>query len=95
MIGKIKNDELRTKIVQVYIKVKGLIDSFRQNNNFLSKYEDFATRAVHTKLPYDEQQRDLYLTQLKQYGPDLLTQHADFVISAEAVIRDLKKEVEV
>jgi len=39
LIGRIKDHELRKLIVSTYTLARGLIDSFRLNNDFVQKYE--------------------------------------------------------
>jgi hypothetical protein len=91
MLGKVNDAGLRTEIVQVYTKAKSILDSIRHNNHLLIQYQNFFFRASHSKHAYDEEQRDLYLFQLKQYAPALLRMHSEFMVSTDAVIGALKK----
>lgn len=89
LIGKVEDDALRSEIVRTYSRAKGLLDSLRLNNSFVRGYEEFHEKARHSRQSPDEQKRDQYLFQLKQYIPRLLTQHTEFVQHAEALIRAL------
>ena len=91
LIGKIEDDSLRSEIVRTYSRAKGLLDSLRLNNSFVSGYEEFHEKARNSRKPEDEQRRDRYLFQLKQYMPKLLTQHAEFVQHANALIHILNQ----
>jgi hypothetical protein len=90
LLGKISDEGTRTEIVQVYLSVKGHLDSLRYNNYLFQQYQDFFNRAIQTKNPYDIQQRDLFLFQMKMYSKSLLAGHSVFLSGAEDIIEKLR-----
>lgn len=61
-IGLIKNDELRSAIINFYIQAKGLIDSIRTNNHLLDEFE----KASPQNQADIYQQLYLYLKSMKK-----------------------------
>jgi len=39
LIGRVPDNDLRKQIIKTYTLAKGMVDSFRMNNDFLQKYE--------------------------------------------------------
>lgn len=82
-IGKIKSDETRKSIVVTYIAMKGLIDSYQQNNRMLNDYIAHLQQAASLPQAAGVQQKfynDLktgFEKQLIDYLPTLKEAHAN------------------
>lgn len=74
------------RIVQAYIHLKALVDTFRFNNAMLDRVEEFALRNVPES---DGRVIDL-IGQLKEYGPKLLASHDRAMKSVEDAIAALE-----
>ncbi len=91
LIGKIQDHDLRKQIIQTYIIGQGLIDSFRMNNQLLTKHE-LAQRAAD--LTREEEQIDwaaAHYNQLVNYGAGLKTLDYDLREAANQLLRMLRK----
>jgi len=91
-IGKIKDHDLRKQIVATYTKSRGLIDSFRMNNDLLQKWE-------HADMLFQESQNQLHKNHaharyqsLVQYAASLKKGHAELKFMVSALLRHLRKE---
>lgn len=90
-IGKIKDHDLRKQIVATYTRARGLVDSFRMNNELLQKWE-------HTHLLFQESQSELHKMRaqahyesLTQYAASLKKTHLDLKSMAAELLRSLRE----
>lgn len=91
-IGKVKNHDLRKQIVATYSKSRGLIDSYRMNNDLLQKWE-------HADLLFQETQNQIHRNHaqaryqsLVQYGASLKKGHTELKSMVTELLRNLRKE---
>ena len=68
-IGRIKDHDLRKAIIATYTKARGLIDTFRMNNDFVQKYEYAYILFQETQNPVHQASVNNYLQILTQYAP--------------------------
>jgi len=54
LIGKIKDDSLRKLIIITYTQAKGLLDSYKMNNELVQKFENFSI-AAHNNSMFNSQ----------------------------------------
>lgn len=90
LLGKVEDDELRSRIVRIYTFTKGHLDSLRMNNAMLAEVKALAPIG-HFKR--DDPQFIKYqnaLAQLTAYAPTLVKSHADLVTGIEETLRKLK-----
>jgi hypothetical protein len=81
LLGRVKDDSLRNAIVRTYTLSKGLVDSYRMNNEFVAKLELANNMFAATKEAVYQQQAASYVEQLKMYGDTL--RHSHLIVKAE------------
>ncbi len=91
-IGRIENNDLRKSLVQTYVLAKGLVDSFKLNNEYLSKYEHWSMIAGTTKLPLHQQNADNYYRELTNYARRIKKSHETTKTSIKDLLRRLHKQ---
>lgn len=75
LIGKIKDNNLRKLIIITYTQAKGLIDSYRFNNEMVKAYEDFSLAHRQTNDPTFEEKVKAELAALIRYAEAIKKQH--------------------
>jgi len=88
-IGEIEDPELRSLIVAAYTKGRGLVDSFRMNNEMNSRYEHFMVMANATRSQNDIANQNDCLEALKTYASTLKEQHKELKLIIEDVLQRL------
>ena len=91
-IGEIEDPRLRKLLVTAYIRSRGLIDSFRMNNELNSKYEHFTALANSTRSQIDIANQNAYLKALKDYSSTLKEQHNELKQTIELLLREFTKQ---
>lgn len=91
-IGKIKNHDLRRQIVATYAKARGLIDSYRMNNDLIQKYEYIALLFQETNSPSHQANAAARYQSLIQYAAQLRPRHNDLKTMVGDLLRNLRKE---
>lgn len=86
LIGKIKEDNLRKLIIITYTQAKGLIDSYRFNNEMVKTYEDFSLRQ--TSNPTFGEKVEAELAALIRYAEGIKKQHNEI---RENIVELLKR----
>ncbi|WCE28786.1 hypothetical protein [Vibrio sp. SCSIO 43137] len=82
LIGRVKNHKLRSQIVRAYVQAKGTLDSYRMNNELLSKYE-FAHKI------WQETASETHLMQAKAHEESLIIYAAQIKQDHELLMRDV------
>lgn len=77
LIGRIENNDLRKSLVRTYVLAKGLVDSYRMNNELLSKFEHWNALHAETQNPVHQQHAQAQFDALVTYGKQLKKGHAD------------------
>jgi hypothetical protein len=91
-IGKIKKHDLRKEIVATYARARGLIDSYRLNNDLAQKWEYAALLAQETGTAVHVQARDIRLNALIQYAGQIRPRHHELKSMVSSLLRSLRKE---
>ena len=91
-IGKIKDHDLRKQIVATYAKARGLIDSYRMNNDLLQKLEYAAVLAQESQSPIHQAHAKARQQSLVQYSSQLTTRHHELKAMVAELLRRLRKE---
>jgi len=91
LIGRIKDHDLRKNIIKTYTLGKGMIDSYRMNNDLVQKTE-------HWNFVYAETQQQIHLDRLRAqeqgliaYAKTLKTQHFILKENVNMTLRALRK----
>ncbi len=94
LLGQINDDDLRRAIVVTYTKAKGLVDSFRFNNDLIQKLDSW--EGVYKPNPdltvHINQQKERYLRGLVQYAVMLKKSHTEVQKEVENLRRLLLKQ---
>ena len=88
-IGEIEDSELRSLIVAAYTKSRGLVDSFRMNNELNARYEHFTALANSTRSQNDIANQNAYLEALRTYSSTLKELHKELKLLVEDLIQQL------
>lgn len=91
-IGRIKDHDLRKAIIATYTKGRGLIDSFRMNNEIVQKYEYAAILFQETQNPVHQANVENCIHALRQYAVSLKRQHGELKILVSDLLRRLRKQ---
>lgn len=91
LIGCIENNDLRKSLVRTYVLAKGLVDSYRMNNEILSKFEHWNALHAETQNPSHLQQAQAQFRALAEYGTQLRKAHAETKQCARDLMRMLRK----
>lgn len=94
LIGSIDDPNLRKAIVATYIKVNGLIDSFKMNNGFVQEYEHWDWVYNETKKPTHESRKNAELASLAKYAGKLKKAHNDLENRIQELLSMLRKQGE-
>lgn len=91
-IGRIKDHDLRKAIIATYTKARGLIDSFRMNNDIVQKYEYAHLLFQETKNPVHQSNVNNYLQSLSRYAANLKRLHGELKVLSSDLLRRLRKQ---
>jgi hypothetical protein len=92
LIGRIENNDLRKSLVRTYVLAKGLVDSFRMNNESVSKFEHWNALAGETALPLHTQNAQAQYNGLVVYAKQIKKSHAEAKKSVAELMRMLHKQ---
>ena len=91
MIGHVDDADLRKLIVQVYSKSRGLIDSYRMNNDMLGKFEYWSNLHNETKAELHKQNALSLLSGMQTYAKNLRKSHNEIKDLSGQLLRQLRK----
>jgi hypothetical protein len=91
-IGRIRDNDLRKLIVSTYSKARGLIDSYRLNNDLVQKHEHAYWLFLQTNSPVHEVAVQGRLQALVNYAAALKRLHEDVKRQVQDLLRALRKE---
>jgi len=92
LIGRIENNDCRKALVQTYVMAKGLVDSFRMNNDMLSKFEHWHTLSEETNNPVHKQNAQNQYNALIAYAFGIKKIQADTKKSLAELMRMFHKQ---
>jgi hypothetical protein len=91
LIGKIKDNDLRKSIITTYTRAKGLIDSYRLNNDFSQRYEQLDSLFRQTNNPVFMQQLNAQRTVMIEYVKKIKESHNEVKNNVNSLLRELRK----
>ena len=91
LIGRISNNDLRKKIIKTYTLAKGMVDSFRLNNDLVNKYEYAYFLYSESQLDVHKNQMSAHYQSLINYASTLKHAHNEFKKEVSSLLRDLRK----
>ncbi|TDY01113.1 hypothetical protein [Thiohalophilus thiocyanatoxydans] len=91
LIGRIEDTDLRKKIVTTYTKARGLIDSYRLNNDMVKKFEHWQSMYRQTGQGVFNEHAEDYYGRLSKYAKKIKKSHDELKASKAEVLRALQK----
>ncbi|WP_417536290.1 hypothetical protein [Methylophaga sp.] len=91
LIGRIPNNDLRKQIVKTYTLAKGMIDSYRMNNDLVSKWEFSEKLYAESQLEVHKNQAVAHYSALVDYAENLKDSHKTLKQEVSALLRELRK----
>lgn len=92
LIGRIPNNDLRKQIIMTYTLSKGMVDSFRLNNDLVHKFEHSSKIFDETTQEVHKQHAQAHYQSLVEYAKKL--KHSHHVLKQEIsnLLRALRKQ---
>jgi len=91
LIGRIPNNDLRKQIVKTYTLAKGMIDSYRMNNDLVSKWEFSEKLYAESQQEVHKNQAIAHYSALIDYAKTLKDSHKTLKQEVSALLRELRK----
>lgn len=92
LIGRIDNNDLRKQIIKTYTLLKGMVDSFRLNNDLVHKYEYSFKIYDETKTEIHKQHANGHYNVLIDYAKTLKETHKNIKQEISILLRTLRKQ---
>lgn len=90
MVGRLKDGELRRKIISTYTHTKDLLDSFEENNKQCLELVNHQKYYIGNEEKYDPRIKEQLLEQMGSYANGIREQHS----STKAILDDLLAYIE-
>lgn len=91
LIGRIQDNDLRKQIIKTYTLSKGMIDSFRLNNDLVQKFEFSQKVFAETQQEIHKQQMVAHHSALIEYARTLKQAHMSLKQDVATLLRMLRK----
>lgn len=91
LIGRIPNNDLRKQIIKTYTLAKGMIDSYRMNNDLKSKWEFSDKLYAESQQEIHKNQAIAHSSALIDYAKALKESHKTLKQEVLTLLRDLRK----
>lgn len=91
LIGRIPNNDLRKQIVKTYTLNKGMVDSFRLNNDLVAKLEFSEKLYQESNNEVHKQQAIAHYNSLVVYAKILKEEHKSLKQEVSLLLRELRK----
>lgn len=90
-LGLIKDHDLRKLVVATYASSKGLVDTYKLNNELLHRSEQAEWLAIQTKDPVDQQRAVAQKRVLTEYAAQVKKGHNSVKQKVQNLLRELRK----
>lgn len=91
LIGKIPSNDLRKQIIKTYTLSKGMLDSYRMNNELVAKFEYAHKLFEETGLQVHQNQANAHFSGLVDYAKTLKESHKTLKTEIASLLRELRK----
>lgn len=91
LIGRVKSNDLRKQIIVTYTLARGIIDSYRLNNDLVSKWEFSEKLFSELQLEVHKDQAIAHYASLIDYAKELKNLHALLKSEVLGLLRQLRK----
>lgn len=92
LIGRIPDNDLRKQIIKTYTLAKGMVDSFRMNNDLVQKYEHWSFIFQETQSEVHQQRVTACYGLLVEYSKSLKLGHQQLKSETAQLLRTLRKQ---
>lgn len=89
LIGRVKDHVLRKAIIKTYSLAKGLLDSYKMNNDIIHKWEHWSLVFAETQMEVHKIQAEAYRSSLINYAEVLKKMHEDVKVNLKETTRML------
>lgn len=91
LIGRIPNNDIRKQIIKTYTLAKGMVDSFRLNNDLVHKLETANKIFQETNAEIHKQHATAHLSTLITYAKAIKQSHISLRSETSQLLRELRK----
>lgn len=91
LIGHIPDTDLRKDIVYIYTTAKGLVDSYRLNNDLVQKFEHWNNMHLETQNKVHQNRAAAQYGALVEYAKSIKKQHDILKKKSNELLRKLRK----
>jgi len=91
LLGRIKDNDLRKSIIKTYTIAKGLVDSFKLNNDLVQKADHWELIYSETQLPVHRDRFNSQCQTLCVYAKSLKEIHFELKANVKSTLRMLMK----
>jgi len=91
LIGRIPDNDLRKQIIKTYTLAKGMVDSFKLNNDLVGKFEYSNKIFEETQLDVHRQHTAAHFESLIKYAKTLKSGHCELKKEVSNLLRELRK----
>lgn len=91
LIGRIPDNDMRKQIIKTYTLAKGIVDSFRLNNDLVGKFEFSNKVYEETQQEVHKKQAIAHYAALIEYAKTLKASHVELKKEISALLRALRK----
>jgi len=91
LIGRVPDNDLRKQIIKTYTLAKGIVDSYRMNNDLVSKWEFSEKLFAETQQEVHKEQTIVHYASLIEYAKTLKESHKALKQEVNNLLRELRK----
>lgn len=91
LIGRIPDNDLRKQIIKTYTMAKGMVDSYRMNNDLNQKFEHWHQVFQESKNEIHQQKAAAQFGALVEYAKTLKKNHQEVKTEIAQLLRTLRK----
>lgn len=91
LLGRIPDNDLRKQIIKTYTLAKGMVDSYRLNNDLNQKFEHWHQVFQESKNEIHQQKAAAQFGALVEYAKTLKTNHQEVKTEIAQLLRSLRK----
>ena len=91
LLGRIPDNDLRKQIIKTYTLAKGMVDSYRMNNDLNQKFEHWHQVFQESKNEIHQQKASAQLRALVEYAKNLKKDHQEVKTETAQLLRTLRK----
>jgi len=91
LIGRVPDHDLRKQIIKTYTLSKGMVDSFRMNNDLVSRYEFSEKLYAETNLEVHKNHAVAHYANLVTYAASLKESHKALQQEVSVLLQELRR----